>query len=400
MNNKPKLNFKKIFCVLLFLFLLVLIISNISQAPTNSFITKTSNEPTVTQEEEQKEEDKTISMAVIGDIMCHGPNYKDAYNSSTKTYDFSTFFTQINSYISEADIAIGNLETTFAGGNKAYSGYPTFNSPPQLAQNIKDLGIDILTTANNHSLDTGYSGLENTIDTLDELEISHTGTFKSEEAKNEILIKDVNGIKIAFLAYTYGTNGISIPSGKEYCINLIDKDLIKSQLESAKALNPDVICVSMHWGVEYKLTPNTEQTELADFLFENGADIVLGSHPHVLEPMEKRTVTLEDGTTKDGFLIYSLGNFMSAQKDKYTKDSIILNLKITKHSEGNITIDSYDYTPIYMQDNGSNATNRYVIVDLEKRISDYENGDTTVTKTLYQTYLSELSNIKTALKEE
>lgn len=400
-SNRPNFNMKKIFCALLFLFLIVLVISNISHAPNKFGITKTSNQPSSensTQQEEQK--DTSISMAVVGDIMCHGPNYKDAYNASTKTYDFSTFFPQIKSYISNADIAVGNLETTFAGGNKAYSGYPTFNSPPQLAKDIQDLGIDVLTTSNNHSMDSGYNGLINTIDTLDNLGISHTGTFKSEEDKNKILIKDVNGIKIAFLSYTYGTNGISIPKGKEYCINLINKDLIKKQLESAKAQNPDVICVSMHWGIEYKLQPNTEQKDLADYLFENGADIILGSHPHVLEPMEKRTVTLSDGTKKDGFVIYSLGNFISAQKDKYTKDSIILNLKITKHSQGNITIDSYDYTPIYMQDNDANATNRYELVDLEKKIKDYENGDKSITSTTYKTYVAELKNVKTALGED
>lgn len=397
-NKKPKLNIKKIFCIVLVLFLAILIISNVSNAPTKFGLSQNSEQTSATTQEEVIS-DTTINMAVIGDVMCHSPNYNDAYDSSTKTYDFSTFFTQISSYISEADIAIGNLETTFAGGTKAYSGYPTFNSPPQLAQNLLDLGIDVLTTSNNHSLDTGYTGLVNTIDTLDELGISHTGTFKSEEDQNEILIKDVNGIKIAFLSYTYGTNGISIPSGKEYCINLIDKDLIKSQLDSAKELNPDLICVSMHWGVEYQIKQNSEQEELADYLFENGADIILGSHPHVLEPMEKRTITLEDGTTKDGFLIYSLGNFMSAQKDKYTKDSIILNLQITKHSDGEITIDSYDYTPIYMQDNGTSATDRYQIIDLEKSIEAYENGDTTISKTWYNTYVSELKNVKTALGE-
>ena len=397
-TNKTKFSMKKIFCALLFLFLIVLVISNISHAPKNL---QTSNHPSSessVQQEEQK--DTTISMAVVGDIMCHSPNYKDAYNASAKKYDFSTFFPQIKSYISNADIAVGNLETTFAGGNKAYSGYPTFNSPPQLAKDVQDLGIDVLTTSNNHSMDSGYNGLINTIDTLDDLGISHTGTFKSEEDKNKILIKDVNGVKIAFLSYTYGTNGIAIPKGKEYCINLIDKDLIKKQLESAKAQNPDVICVSMHWGIEYKLQPNTEQTDLADYLFENGADIILGSHPHVLEPMEKRTVTLSDGTKKDGFVIYSLGNFISAQKDKYTKDSIILNLKITKHSQGNITIDSYDYTPIYMQDNGANATNRYELVDLEKKIKDYENGDKSITAAAYKTYVAELKNVKTALGED
>ena len=397
-QKKHTLNFKKIFCSLLLVFLLVLIASNVIKPSSQWSFTKTSNKP----ESEQNIEvtpDITINLAAIGDIMCHGPNFKDAYDSATKTYDFSTFFPQIKSYISDADIAIGNLETTFAGGTRAYSGYPTFNTPPELAEDISEIGIDVLTTSNNHSLDTGYNGLVNTINELDELGISHTGTFKSAEDQNKILIKDVKGIKIAFLSYTYGTNGLSIPKGKEYCINLIDEDLIKSHLESAKALNPDVICVSMHWGEEYHLKPNSKQKELADFLFENGADIILGSHPHVLQPMEKRSITMEDGTTKDGFIIYSLGNFMSNQSDKYTKDSVILNLKITKHSEGNITIDSYDYTPIYMQNNGANAQNRYEIIDLKKRISDYENGDKTVTDSLYKIYKSELTNVKKALGE-
>lgn len=395
-KEKKTFGFKKIFYILLLIFFIILIVSNIKKSPIKLSNNSKTEEPTSAQETQQ---DISINMAVIGDIMCHSPNYKAAYNTQTKTYDFSPFFTQIKSYIQNADVAVGNLETTFAGGTKAYSGYPTFNSPVQLAKDVKDLGIDVLTTSNNHSLDTGYNGLINTIDELDKLGISHTGTFKSQEEKDKILIKDVNGVKIAFLSYTYGTNGIPVPKGKEYCINLIDKELIKSHLDKAKAQNPDIICVSMHWGVEYKIKQNSEQEQLADFLFENGADIILGSHPHVLEPMEKRTVTLADGTKKDGFLIYSLGNFMSAQKDKYTKDSIILNLKLTKHANGKVSIDSYDYTPIYMQDNGANAKNRYQIVDLNARIKEYESGNSNITKAWYNTYIAELKNITNILGE-
>ena len=396
-SQKNKLNFKKIFFILLLIFLIVLITSNVVKAPINFKQNSADQEQSLTV---QTTPDITINMAVIGDIMCHGPNFKDAYNANTKQYDFSTFFTQIKSYISEADIAIGNLETTFAGGKRAYSGYPTFNSPVALAEDVSDMGIDLLTTANNHSLDTGYDGLVNTLNELDKLGISHTGTFRSQEEKDSILIKDVNGIKIAFLCYTYGTNGIPVPSGKSHCINLIDEDLIKSQLETAKSKNPDLICVSMHWGIEYKTKQNSEQEKLADLLFENGADIILGSHPHVLQPMEKRTIKLDDGTTKDGFVIYSLGNFVSNQSDKNTKDSIILDLQITKHSDGKITIDSYDYTPIYMQNNGANATNRYELVDLEKKIAEYENGNSNITKAWYDTYVSELKNITNILGEK
>ena len=149
------------------------------------------------------------------------------------------------------------------------------------------------------------------------------GTYQSAEEQEQILIKDVNGIKIAFLSYTYGTNGIPVPKGKEYCVNLIDKTLISKQIKQAKEQEVDLICVSMHWGDEYKLKQNSTQEQLADFLFKEGADIILGSHPHVLEPMEKRTITLEDGTTKDGFVIYSLGNFISGQVIANTKNTII-----------------------------------------------------------------------------
>lgn len=335
-----------------------------------------------TSESEQKK-DITISLCAIGDIMCHDTQYKDAYDSTTKTYDFSHVFTNIADELSSADITIGNLETTFAGADRGYSGYPTFNTPDALATNLKSMGIDVLSTANNHSLDKGYSGLTRTLEVLDENQISHMGTYSSEESQNEILVKDVNGIKIAFLSYTYGTNGIPVPSGKNYCINLIDKEQIKTDLNKAKDLDVDLISVSMHWGNEYRLKPTTEQEELADFLFANGVDIILGSHAHVLEPMEKRTVTLEDGTTKDGFVIYSLGNFVSAQNKQYTNHSIILNLQITKHAEGNITIDSYEYTPIYVDNRGASAKERFKILDIKASISAYENGDTSISKTLY-----------------
>ena len=159
----------------------------------------------------------------------------------------------------------------------------------------------------------------------------------------------------------------------------------------------------MHWGIEYKLKQNSNQEELADFLFSNGVDIILGSHPHVLEPMEKRTITLEDGTTKDGFVIYSLGNFVSGQIYPNTKSTVILNIQITKNKDGKITIDKINYTPVYLYDSGSNAKSRteYTLMDIEKSISNYENGnDNSISKTLYNTLKEELSNIKKTVGPE
>ena len=281
-----------------------------------------------------------------------------------------------------------------------YSSYPTFNTPEALAYNLKDLGFDVLTTANNHSLDKGYKGVESTIKFLDDADISHTGTFNSEEAQNTILYKYVKGVKIAFLSYTYGTNGIPVPSGKDYCINLIDKDLIRKQLELAKEQNPDLICVAMHWGEEYRTTPTKEQENLADFLFENGVDVILGNHSHVPEPMEQKKVTLEDGTEKDCFVIYSLGNFVSGQVKELTKDTAILNLTITKNGEtGKITIDNASYTPLYMY-KGTSNTKAFKLLDINKEIQAYESGaENKVSTSLYNTLVTELGKIKKILGE-
>ena len=397
----PEKRFNRIMTVVAIIFLLVLffkfgytpakdmIIGNSSVQFNISDLQNSINN--VTDPVEEKPKDITISLAVVGDIMCHDTNYKDAYNSETKTYDFSHVFSNIADKLSSADLTIGNLETTFAGPDRGYSGYPTFNTPDALAANLKNLGFDVLSTANNHSLDKGFSGLTRTIEVLDENGISHMGTYTSEESRNEILVKDVNGIKIAFLAYTYGTNGIPVPSGKDFCVNLINKDQIKADLEKAKSLDVDLISVNMHWGNEYRLKSTTEQEELADFLFENGVDIILGSHPHVLEPMERRTITLEDGTEKDGFLIYSLGNFVSGQTKQYTNHSIILNLKITKHGDdGKITIDDVTYTPIYVDNRGSSADERFKILDIKQEIASYDAGDANISKFLYNKLKSAL----------
>ena len=345
-------------------------------------------------------EDITIKMTVIGDIMCHNTQYTDAYNSSSKKYDFSYVFDDVKDKLSQADITVGNLETTFAGSKIVYSSYPTFDAPEALGRALKDVGVDVLSTANNHCMDKGYTGIVNTIKELDELKIDHMGTYDSEESSNNILVKDVKGIKIAFLAYTYGTNGIAVPKDKSYAVNLIDKDKIKKDLQAAKDLDVDLISVSMHWGTEYKQNPTDEQEELADFLFENGADIILGSHPHVLEKMEKRTIELEDGTTKDGFIIYSLGNFMSGQYYDYTRQSIILDLQITKHGDGKISIDSATYTPIYMYKSSSGSKQKYLVMDIEKALEDYKAGKKNISSSTNSTLKSELKHIYKIVGDE
>ena len=371
---------------------------NISQVQNSV----TSENTTPWQSKVAQEEDVTFTLATTGDIMCHNTNFLDAYNSSTKSYDFSYYFTDIKQYLQEADITVGNLETTLSGAKRGYSGYPTFNTPEIIAKNLKTAGFNVVSTANNHCMDKGYSGIESTIKFLDEADLAHTGTFKSKKDQETILIKNVKGVNIAFLSFTYGTNGIPVPKDKSYAVNLIDKSLIKSQIELAKKENPDLICVSMHWGIEYQTKANKEQEKLADFLFENGVDIILGNHSHVPQQMEKREIKLADGTTKDGFVIYSLGNFMANQNKQYTNDSAILKLEITKHKgEGKITIDKATYTPTYMYKNPSKSSKKFKILDINTEIKKYESkASGAVSKSLYNTLVTERKNIKRIIGNE
>lgn len=325
--------------------------------------------------------DITINLSVIGDIMCHNTQYNDAYENGV--YNFSYVFDDIREKLSSSDFTVGNLETTFAGSKRGYSSYPQFNTPESLGLAIKDAGIDLVSTANNHSLDTGYSGIESTIDFLDQYKILHTGTYKSEEAQNQTTIAEIKGLKVAFLSFTYGTNGIPVPVGKEYCINLINDSFIIDRLNLAKQENPDIICVFMHWGEEYQLTPNSEQIRLANLLFDNGANIILGSHPHVLQKMEN---------TDKGFVIYSLGNFVSGQVKENTRDSIILNLSITKKGTGEVTVDSAKYTPIYTYKSGA-SKKQYKVLDIKKALDNFNNGNKYISENDYNTIKKEYDKI-------
>ena len=375
------------------------LIASFKQEVQNSI--KSEEEKQAAENNKTEETDITFTMSAIGDIMCHNTQYFDAYNKENNTYDFSYVFEDISFYTKTADIAIGSLETTFAGEEQGYSSYPTFNTPDNLAYELKDIGLDVLSTAGNHALDKGFDGLARTIDVLNDADISHLGTYKTQEEQNQVLFKYVKGIKIAFINYTYGTNGIQIPKGKDFCVNLIDKDLIKKHIDLAKEGNVDIIVACMHWGTEYQTTPNSTQTELTDFLFQNDVDIVLGTHPHVLQPMEKRTVTLEDGTTKDGFIIYSLGNFIADQNAKNTRSSVILNLTITKHTDDTLTIDKADYVPIYMYKNTELKSKKMKLLDINKTITNYESGiDTSIGEKLYSTLISEKNNIISILGDK
>ena len=416
MRRNQRKNEKKESKIILTIFIIVLFIitiytlKNVSLLINETKISKNNNNQIIIEKAESEniiqneiiieEKPITFSLTSLGDTLCHNTQYWDAYNSATKQYDFSYVYEDIINYTSSSDLTIGSLETSFAGEDRGYSNYPTFNSPDSLATALKNIGVDIISTAGNHALDYGYSGLCRTIDVLEKNEISHLGTYKTLEEQEKVLIKNVKGVNIAFINYTYGTNGIPVPKDKPYCINLIDRDLIKKQIKIAKDKNVDMIVACMHWGIEYLTTASLEQEELADFLFQNGVDVILGNHPHVLQPMQKRNITLDDGTEKEVFVVYSLGNLTADQREEITRDSAILNLTITKQTDGKITIDKVDYVPIYMYKN-FNSIKKFKILDIEKTILDYENGlNISISSTLYNNLKVQLEKIKSILGDE
>lgn len=330
------------------------------------------------------------TLAVCGDAMSHMPQTRDAYDSQAGAYDYKPMIRFAKPWIEQADYAVVNLETTFAGGSD-YSGFPAFNTPDALGDALKDAGFDLVSTANNHCLDRGYDGMVRTLDVLDNLGLAHVGTYRSAEeraAQNGVHVADVGGIKVAFLSYTYGTNGIPLNKSHPDTVNILHTDYmsdaqvldtarIADDLAAAEALSPDLIAVIVHWGVEYQTTQNDHQEEIADFLFDHGADVILGSHPHVLQPMETRTLTDRDGTTHTGFVCWSLGNFISSQNDEYTDTTVVLNLELTKNpNTGATDVTKVGYVPLYMLDREQEVDGeRFTLLDAHRGIEEYASGD-------------------------
>ena len=228
-----------------------------------------------------------ITLLFAGDLMQHTEQIKAA--KTPEGYDYSDCFKHVKEEISRADVAVANLEVTLGG--QPYRGYPAFSAPDEFLYAIKDAGFDVLLTANNHCLDRGKKGLERTILMLDSLQLPYAGTYVDSEARlrRYPLLVEKNGFRIALLAYTYATNGLSPVAPT--LVNYIDKEQMKEDILAARRMNPDVIIACMHWGVEYRSLPEKAEKELADWLIEQGVDHVIGSHPHVLQPMEVKADT-------------------------------------------------------------------------------------------------------------
>jgi poly-gamma-glutamate capsule biosynthesis protein CapA/YwtB (metallophosphatase superfamily) len=311
-----------------------------------------------------------VTIAAIGDIMVHGAQLKAAWDDRNQSYDFEPVFSEVKDLLSAADLTIGNLETTLPGREELYSGYPQFGAPDALAAALKDAGVDILNTANNHACDKGERGLVRTIKALDEYGLLHVGTYQdnAEYETRRILMIERNHIKIAVLSYTYGTNGVAIPAGTY--IGFIDQQQMAEDIKLARAQNPDFIICLLHWGTEYQRYPDESQKKMVAFLFFEGVDVVLGGHPHVLQPFELQSVTDKYGITRPHLVIYSLGTFVSNQRDRYRDGGIIFNFTLQKNNsldkEKTLNITDVRYTPTWVYVRHATFKNQFYVLPIPR----------------------------------
>ena len=297
-----------------------------------------------------------LSILIAGDFMQHGPQITAALQPDS-SYNYDECFARVKPVIEDADVAIGNLEVTLGG--KPYAGYPQFRAPDEYLQAIVDAGIDIILTANNHCLDSGKHGLERTIMMMDSVGVPHIGTYvdEFEREDNYPYILEQNGIRVAILNFTYGTNGLVVEEPN--IVNMMDTAIIAVDLITAKEVNPDVIIAIPHWGIEYQSLPSKEQRRMADWLIENGVDHVIGGHPHVAQPME----LLNDGKN---FVAYSLGNVISNQSKPNTYGGYMVRLDFVKNDSLTM-LSECAYIPYWVsRPHDNNFKHNYRILSLDE----------------------------------
>ena len=339
MAKKRKRKLKK--GPIVFLLLIVLIaLSAIFVPPLlkdSKTVKKDNNTKKVVKKQEEPKE-KKMSLVAVGDTLIHGAVFGDA-QTGANTYDFSGMIADVKPLIEKYDIKYFNQESIIGGKNLGVSHYPMFNSPDEIGDNMVDLGFNMVTTANNHTFDKGEAGILYTNEYWKNKGIVHAGTYSSQEERDKVKVYEQNGIKYGLLSYTTVTNGMKAPQGKEYLVNVYSDELAKQDIEGLKNEGVDVIIVAMHWGEEYIVDPVEEQKDIAKYLSDLGVNLIIGTHPHIIEPV---------GYINDTLVIYSLGNFISGQSpmgiDKIVGLMVGMDIIV---KDNKVTFNNIDYKLLY-----------------------------------------------------
>ena len=269
---------------------------------------------------------KELNLIMAGDALLHASVYNDA-KQENGSYDFSKMLTALE-VAKKYDLAFYNQETILGGVELGLSTYPAFNSPQEFGDNMLSLGFNLISLANNHTLDRGEKAVRSSLAYWKGKHAVTAGSYDSFKERNNIQIQQKNGITYALLAYTYGTNGIPLPKGKEYLVNVYTKKMLKDDIENIRK-KVDFLMVSMHWGIEYDFTPSQEQRDLAKFLADLGVDLIIGTHPHVVQPAE---------WIGDTLVYYSLGNLISGQRGTNKRIGMLGSVHITKIQDGKVKL--------------------------------------------------------------
>lgn len=336
---------------------------------------------------------RQISIIFGGDIMQHMPQIAAARSDST--YDYSRCFRYLKPIFDTTDLVIANLETTISADGRL-RGYPMFASPPQLIPALKECGFDALMLANNHICDGGFKGIGATIDALEEWGIAHTGAFSdsTDYTLNNPLLLERNGIRLAILNYTYGTNGLPVPVGR--IVNLIDTLKMAGDLALIDRDSTDLVIAFMHWGNEYERKANAHQKSLAQWCRRHGIELIIGSHSHTVQPLEIATDSL--GFT-ESVTAYSLGNLISNQRWRYSDGGILLNVNITQ-IHGTTSSIEVSYLPVWVDIPVKNGRKEYVI--LPSVVADTLLKEGTHSRTLYDQFMADTRTLlatETTLRE-
>lgn len=310
--------------------------------------------------EEKIDSTVTVSFSCVGDIMCHSTQYNSA-KVDKDSFDFKPMFEFIKDYLVEKDILLGNLETVLAGKTKNYSGYPYFNTPNQFAEALKDAGFDFLFTANNHANDHGLEGIERTLAELKNVNIVPIGTKSSVDTSEIYNLFVRKGLRFSLLAYTYGTNPQNKNKNPQKNISFIDTLKIKNEIQELKKKNADVIIIYFHFGNEYDKKVSKYQKQIVNKVISYGADIILASHPHVLQQFEKfKSVNANIDT---GIVTFSLGNFISNQRWRFSDGSVIFNFDVTKNIfTDSVYVSDISFLPIWIFKGKINGKKEYRIL--------------------------------------